>query len=320
MPYKDEEKRKAHRRAYYYKNRKHVLDAMKLRYESNRQEILAHNKAYRNSRRAKRTTIYALCEPAGEIRYVGKTVYPMEWRLRDHINRASHGRDTTHKTRWIRRLLQHGYKPTVLVLEECEGDGCEEERFHIRLAVQDGLRLVNLTAGGDGTLGYSPTEKTRQLLRAIHKGRHKGVPRSPETRAKISASLKRKIENDPDYLQAQREKIRRVSEFCHTPEAIAKMAESQRKRLADPAVRANLAEKSRITSKGRRHTEETKHKISVAHKTSPRAIAARKILNQKTPEILRQSNIGRKQSPEWVARRMASRKEALAKRCVNVAA
>lgn len=68
-----------------------------------------------------------------------------------------------------------------------------------------------------------------------------GLVRTPEHVAKISASLKGKRQTD---------------------EVIARMAETQRRRLADPAARQRISQ----ALTGKRHSEETKRKMSASQR------------------------------------------------------
>lgn len=120
--------------------------------------------------------------------------------------------------------------------------------------------LVNLTDGGDGRYGHSPSEQTREKLRAAHRDRspeasrsraekisrfHKGKPKSPETRAKMSAA---KANMTPEQRSAWIEKI----SAGHTgktlsPEHRAKIKQwnrnltaEQRQRRAENFAKGNL--------------------------------------------------------------------------------
>ena len=70
------------------------------------------------------TTIYALTEPTGEIRYVGKTILPLKQRLVNHIGTAKgtkwHPAPKTHKGYWIRSLLRDNEAPIIKALFICE--------------------------------------------------------------------------------------------------------------------------------------------------------------------------------------------------------
>lgn len=65
----------------------------------------------------------------------------------------------------------------------------EIEFIHLYKRVEDGGTLVNLTEGGDGTIGVFPSEETRKKLSAIRKGRPshlKGRKLSEEQCKKLS--------------------------------------------------------------------------------------------------------------------------------------
>lgn len=115
-------------------------------------------------------TIYALIDPrTSRIRYIGKTANLAD-RMRRHLL-DGRKRVNRHCSCWISGLLKSGLEPRAVVLELCEGDGCEEERFHIRFARNDGIRLVNMTEGGEGILGYRHSAATRLKLREQRVGK-----------------------------------------------------------------------------------------------------------------------------------------------------
>lgn len=102
----------------------------------------------------------------------------------------------------------------------------EQERIsQLRIV---GVRLCNMTDGGDGTSGWVKTPEWREKVGSAHRG--KVV--SKETRAKISASVK-------------------ASGYVHSPEVRQKIANTN---------------KGHQRTLGLRHSEETKQKMSKAHK------------------------------------------------------
>jgi hypothetical protein len=99
--------------------------------------------------------IYALIDPrTREIRYIGKSSSARR-RLYGHLRDARGGKNL-HSCNWVRSLLAAGFTPEVLILEECEGDGVVQERYHISLGRADGLRLCNHTEGGGRVIRVSP--------------------------------------------------------------------------------------------------------------------------------------------------------------------
>jgi NUMOD3 motif len=132
--------------------------------------------------------IYGLVDPrTGKLRYIGKTTCGSE-RLRVHVYGARSGRERTHTSHWIRQLLASGLCPRAIVLQELPAEElCAAEVRWIAAARHEGLQLTNITAGGEGTHGLSPTAETRAKIGAALRGR-KGPTPSDATRAKMSAS------------------------------------------------------------------------------------------------------------------------------------
>lgn len=90
--------------------------------------------------------IYGLCEPSGDLRYIGKAV--------DARRRfAAHLRETRRRTPvydWIASLRERGQTPRLVLLERCaEADWPERERLAIKVCRAAGMRLLNVADGGD---------------------------------------------------------------------------------------------------------------------------------------------------------------------------
>jgi group I intron endonuclease len=128
--------------------------------------------------------IYCLKDPAGNIRYIGKTKKISE-RFRRHISDARRN-ETGHKAIWIRSLLARGQQPSIERLMTCTSavDLNEAERSWIAWGHQIGLNLTNLTEGGEGAYGHNPSKETRARMSNAKKGKP-GRPISLETRNKI---------------------------------------------------------------------------------------------------------------------------------------
>lgn len=92
--------------------------------------------------------IYCLKDPETlEIRYVGQTS-DLNRRFRTHINKSLSEKSSeynTHKSRWIRQILENNYLPLLDVLDECSN--LEEsnilEKFYIEKFTNEGLKLTN---------------------------------------------------------------------------------------------------------------------------------------------------------------------------------
>jgi len=174
--------------------------------------------------------IYSLSSTSNnEVRYIGQTTQKLNRRLSQHICYAK--KKATAVTKWIMRELELGFKININLLNDNAVFNLTEIE-----AIKDyrlkGFRLLNLTDGGEGTLGWrgnkgnkrpdlaarnrlgkgkpgrATTQETKDKISKAHKGRKapwlsernklgKGKPGHPhtdESRAKISAALKgRKI-------------------------------------------------------------------------------------------------------------------------------
>lgn len=88
--------------------------------------------------------IYALCEPTGEVRYVGKTVDPTE-RLRQHLG-CNRNR---YKRAWLSKLVSAGEKPVLKVLAKVPAENSfAEERRWMQIFIEQGADLLNHQLGG----------------------------------------------------------------------------------------------------------------------------------------------------------------------------
>lgn len=167
--------------------------------------------------------IYVLKDPQTDtVLYVGRTKNPV-MRLHAHLSEATKdSRHNTRKNNALRRLIDQGSKPVLEVIETGTGDSAEAECRWIAAFRAQGIRLLNETDGGEGVPGLirapRTAEHTTNLTAALQKAMTparrqrlsvalKGYIRTaehnsklataltgktipPETRAKISASLK----------------------------------------------------------------------------------------------------------------------------------
>jgi hypothetical protein len=106
-------------------------------------------------------TIYALIDPRTDgVRYVGKSVNVVQ-RYRIHCV----ARGNRHSAVWIRSLRNVGLRPVLTILEVATEEMWEErERYWIAFYREQGCDLTNLTDGGEGMHGISPSAETRRKL------------------------------------------------------------------------------------------------------------------------------------------------------------
>lgn len=118
----------------------------------------------------------------GVVRYVGLTTKGPEVRLRAHNHQAKAGsKYPVH--RWMRK---HGDKVVQVVLEVCNKDNIHTREIHwiAKLGTHVSRGGLNVTLGGEGTLGKVVSEETRRKL-SEHR-RNNPITITPELRLKLS--------------------------------------------------------------------------------------------------------------------------------------
>lgn len=128
--------------------------------------------------------IYALYESTqpDAIRYIGWCICDIRLRLADHI-RDTHSGDRRYVHNWIRAVLSRGAAVEVKLLEVVTKDESyrEAEKKWIRWHRWLGHPLTNLTEGGDGTLGWNPSNEFREKMRVRSLGRNNPMYGKPGT-------------------------------------------------------------------------------------------------------------------------------------------
>ncbi len=199
--------------------------------------------------------IYTLDDPqTDEARYVGKTTFDLKDRLRGHLKEKR----KTPKCFWIQSLKKRGLKPVIEEIESCssEADANEAERFWICSLRFLGCRLLNLNEGGDGG---PPSPEVRAKMRESARRRFQLHPVSAETRARMVAArlgTKRTLETRAKMSAASmgkpkslvhavkcREALIKGRQTAYTPEAMAKKIVGQRGRKNTPETIAKMRER-----------------------------------------------------------------------------
>lgn len=143
---------------------------------------------------ARTCTVYALASSKdGIVRYVGQTTGAVSKRLRKHVYHAVKNGRSTHRDCWMRKVVSGGFKVIATVLQD-EAVWDVTEMWWIDELSRRGAKLVNSTAGGEGTI--NPTDELRAKIagtvldlwgNADYKARqsaaHKGTPWSDARRA-----------------------------------------------------------------------------------------------------------------------------------------
>jgi group I intron endonuclease len=108
-------------------------------------------------------SIYTLIDPETKlVRYVGKTSVKPTSRYAQHIYQWKRSSRLTHLNAWIKNLADKGLKPIMEVIDEVSLDEwITAEKRYIKLFKSAGCNLVNLTLGGEGSLGYKHTKESK---------------------------------------------------------------------------------------------------------------------------------------------------------------
>ena len=220
------------------------------------------------------SVVYALTDEgaaasAETIRYIGKTAWAPEYRLREHVLTAI-GSAKTHAHNWIRTLLSAGRTPRMHILMiSSHEDAGYYERSVIAKFRQSGYRLTNITGGGEGVIGLKHSVESRERMGRVHRG----VPLKPEHRAKVVAALQRAA--GMPHVRAARAK--NIVSITARADVRAKMSAAQKGRPLTPKqIERNM--RSAKLKVGSKASEETKKKMSRSH-----------LVAQNTPDALKKS-------------------------------
>jgi group I intron endonuclease len=179
--------------------------------------------------------VYVIRHLATKREYVGTTVHH-ERRWREHL---MHVDPNSHIQRSIRKYGRDSFSFEVLSEHDDQLAARAAEIETIRSRGSRWPNGFNHTDGGDGLC--NPTDDVRKRIGAASLGRKA----SKETRAKLSEAVKRRLKENPEFIQ--------------------------RARLARTGMKDSDAtcEKRRVAMLGRKHTSEAKAKMSASHKASP---------------------------------------------------
>jgi group I intron endonuclease len=194
--------------------------------------------------RGKSMQVYLVTNKENGMQYVGQTVRTLEQRWNSHVSYALRG-----KGHYFAHAIKC-YGPeqfTVETLHVCESK--EEmdftEIFYIELLKTRSPAGYNLTAGGEGNLGWNPSKEIRE-----HMGAPKGTKHTPETIAKFRKRSQALWDNSPHLKVAMSE---RMKGNAHTKGRVRPKEEVDK-------VRAALF--GNQFAKGSKHSEEVRKKRS----------------------------------------------------------
>lgn len=167
--------------------------------------------------------IYVLKDPTTlEIKYVGQT-NDVDRRYRDHIRKSLKEDDeeyNTYKSRWIRKIINLGFKPLIEVIDECHSykESNEKENKWVAHFYESGSQLTN----SHSTDVAEHSEETRKKMSSARKGKklEEIVGKEKALELKEYYSEKMKINNvNKSYDPIVREKISdTLKEYFSNPE------------------------------------------------------------------------------------------------------
>lgn len=122
------------------------------------------------------TYIYVLKDPETNlIRYVGKTVNKVNYRLSQHLNEAKRSLAKNHRLNWLKTLIDKNLIPIIEIIDECSWlESQEREQHWIKHYKDSNFDLVNETDGGEGNLGY---KKSKDTIGKLKKSLRKKLPK-----------------------------------------------------------------------------------------------------------------------------------------------
>lgn len=166
-----------------------------------------------------RTKLYYLKDTDGEIRYIGRTTKSLKNRFNHHIYECKNIKKNNHKSKWLRKCIRENRLPTIHLIVEVDGNGCDLEQFLITIAKQKCQKLVNACDGGKGSLGHICPKKAKEKLRLINLGKK----HTEETKRKISEAGKR----NPPSLECIKKANEAVRNKKKSKEHLIKLSQSK---------------------------------------------------------------------------------------------
>lgn len=231
--------------------------------------------------------IYGLWDCNYNLRYIGKSLNS-KIRYKEHIKRAKEKYSNSHKANWIRQLLSQGLEPQLEILEECNEDNWQEkEKAWIKEAKEKGIKLTNMTYGGDGI--PKPTKEISKKISIALTGRKQ--PKEVIEKRRQSIIKIRAIKGSP------------MKGRHHSEETKKKLSEANKGRIVSEEERKAMSERNPWKGregwmKGVEFTDEHKKKISESHMGENNPMWG-KHHSEETKIKLSKSNKGQKRSKEF---------------------
>lgn len=212
----------------------------------------------------------------GAVFYVGKGRERRAWRIQE--------RNMRHR-RVVAKLRKNGGDVSVSILADrlSEEFSFALEKKRIAYWRSVGIELANLTEGGEGSVGYTPTPETLVKMAEAQKGKR----RTPETRARMSAAA-----TGRRHTEETRKKLSEIGKG-------KTLSEKAKRKLAAASSRPErLKALSKVHEKnrGRKHSVESRAKMTASLKAgwaTPEGEQRRKALSERRSKPVRCLNDGK---------------------------
>lgn len=180
--------------------------------------------------------IYALLDGDGKPFYIGKSKNP-EKRKKRHVYDAKRLNKNLPIHNKIRKILREGLGLDLDIIENVAEDKVDErEQFWIKQYREEGHRLYNLAAGGEGGKGMTP-----EMQKAAAQKR-RGQKRSDESRKRMSEARKGIVFTDKHRKNLAEARRKRVT------------TEVTRQRMSESSIgRINIKQYKLIDPQGNEH-------------------------------------------------------------------
>lgn len=218
--------------------------------------------------------IYKLIDPiSDDVRYIGQT-NDINRRYNDHLSssiRENSSQYKTHKSCWIRKLINLGLRPIIEIVQECQT--VEEsnflEKFYIEKYTFDGCKLTN-SFSNDVTEFSAETRKKMSDFR-------------------IGKSLE-EIYGEEIALELKRKFIDRTSKyFSNRPKS-----DIQREKISN-TLKEYFTDKKNHWAYGLKMPESHNEKLRIAKLNNPKNVGNRNTRTEEQKDNIRKANIGKKQ-------------------------
>lgn len=195
-------------------------------------------------------------------KYIGKTIYDLEYRKRGH-KKESEG-----KCRFVfhRALRKHGFDNFVWTILFKHNDNKILNFIEIDQIRELNTKTpngYNMTDGGDGGDLSSGRKRSEETKRKMSNAR-KGIPLSEKHKAKLSISHKGQVSNMKGKKHSDKTK-KKISKYLTGKKHSSKTIEKRRISNLGKKRSKEFRELMSKLHKGRKHTDEAKKKMSIAN-------------------------------------------------------